>query len=478
MLHKSVIAIVFAALLIGVYGGCSDNNNDRTTAVLNAMESIAVPSRIEMDGSESFAKSGGELVSHTYTVFDMETGEIVFGPEAVTELLDQAFIRTYILPEDAPENEVGVITVSGDFLVTLDVEDDTGETDTATRVISLDAQVLPGSSDTCSATCSGSSNDPGRVVCTLIDTNCFNIDIVDNVLDPAATVDSVIGEDTTMWIWACGGNGGPGSGTSPERGGRSGPGGFAQTITTVSGYQSTFGGTAIVYYIGRVGIHADSGGSGGASTIVSNKVPSSGDPLALENLVILAGGGGGGGLGNGVVGEGGNGGAGGFAYSDTVGQSATGVGFTSGSRGGQGGGGTDCDENIACGGVTGKGGDKVGAKDGEQGIGGKSGGSVDNTTPPEGGAAPRKWINASNDINAGKGGNGGGVTGGGGGGFGGGGAGGNQNPSIPSKYFGGGGGGSYASASTTTDTNAPDTNICGSNGNGEVVITFNVNTFQ
>lgn len=464
MLNKCNILLAFLLILLGSYGGCGNGDNDRTTAVLKALESPGVPGRLEMDGSESYAQSGRELISQTYSVIDMETGETVFGPEVVTELLDQAFIRTYILPGDAPVDPDGVIEVSGDFLVMLEVEDGTGDKDTATSVISLDAQVLPGSSESCNATCSGSSNEPNLVACPL-DASCFSVDIVENVLDRAALVNLTITDHTTMWIRACGGNGGSGDDSGVTKGGKSGQGGFAQTITTVSEYQSTFGTSDMYYYLGEVGKHGSGGGSGGASTIVSDKVPEQSDPWILDNLVVLAGGGGGGGEGTGIH-EGGNGGAGGLACSDNVGESATGVGLNNGERGGLGGGGTDCNQNIACGGGGGSG----SADPGNQGFGGESGGASMSS-------GPKGWINETPDIgDDGMGGFTKGCldegSGGGGGGFGGGGGGGSSDNA--NKCFGGGGGGSYASASTTTDSVAPSSNICGANADGELVITFNL----
>ena len=148
--------------------------------------------------------------------------------------------------------------------------------------------------------------------------------------------------------------------------------------------------------------------------------------------------------------QGGGGGNGGFAYSNQVGKSATGVGtdaFFDGldnSVSGLGGGGTGCTEGVACGGG--------GYNAGYQGFGGASGGS--------GSEGSKGWINGGPDlaVNAGKGGEGGNPAscggGGGGGGYGGGGSGTIDGMYSKDAYrcYGGGGGGSYALPSTRTDS--------------------------
>jgi hypothetical protein len=95
-----VIATAFTTILIGVCGGCS-NNNKNTSAVLRAGETPGVPGRIELYGGDSFAGNGRKLVSQTFTVIDMETGEIAFGPVVLENLLNQSYLRTYIIPKGA-----------------------------------------------------------------------------------------------------------------------------------------------------------------------------------------------------------------------------------------------------------------------------------------------------------------------------------------------------------------------------------------
>ncbi len=146
--------------------------------------------------------------------------------------------------------------------------------------------------------------------------NQSSLDLVTNILPLAQQVNSAITADTTMWLQAWGGQGGRGESTINGSGGNGGNGGFAQTITTISDYQSKYGTTTIHYYLGgccKNDVDGSEYGGGGASTIVATDA----SDFTLDNLLLIAGGGGGGN--NAIQGaDGQNGGHGGYANATTT----------------------------------------------------------------------------------------------------------------------------------------------------------------
>ncbi len=482
---KPVGATLLIALLFimgGLYGCGGGDSGGGPTAVLTAKQSPLVPGMMELDGRQSTAGKGKTIVSHTFTVTNQETGQIVYGPVTHYDHMDRGPIKVYPqIKTDAASNISGAdkvtasaTSVSGQYAASLTVEDETGNTATTVETFAMDA-IIAAMSALSDATCSVIPDDSSLVVCTL-SSNSDYADLVDNVMTKASDLNSAIDETTTMWMQAYGAGGGNGTNeVLGGDGGTGGKGGVAQIITSISDYESAFGTTAIYYYIGQTGSHDDSGGSGGASTMALAAVPNG--SLEKDQIVLIAGGGGGAGEGSAFYSgseTGGDGGDGGFAYSDQGGESATGKGGDAYFDGidtpsyGRGGGGTGCDEGVACGGD--------GYNDGNQGYGGRSGGSGDDE-------GSKGWINATPDIgDVGKGAEGDNPAtcdgGGGGGGFGGGGGG--TADGIASDHgnsyrcYGGGGGGSYAAASTKTDGDAP-TSIEGYSDDGLVVIFFNTN---
>lgn len=474
-----VVLFITLACFMGVLQGCngSDGSDNAPTARLTAMESPNVPGRMELDGTLSVASGERKLVSHTYTVKNLDTDETVYGPVTIQDRLDRGPLKIHPYADTASTN--GVKDVSGNYQATLTVTDDTGQTHTAMKNFALGGTVAY-AIDTCDATCSMASGNSSQVMCTL-NTSCNQAILWTNIITQASALNSAVDENTTLWIQAIGAAGGNGTNNSFGGGsGAGGKGGFAQTVTTGTEYANIFGNAIFYYYLGQAGSHDSSGGAGGASTIVTSVEPDG--ALPHSEIVLIAGGGGGGGEGSafysGSV-QGGGGGNGGFAYSSQVGKSATGVGadafydglpaldgswFTN--TNGLGGGRTGCTEGVACGGD--------GYNGGYQGFGGASGGS--------GSEGSKGWINGGPDlaVNAGKGGEGGNPAtcggGGGGGGYGGGGSGTVYGTLATGgdhyRCYGGGGGGSYAMPSTTTDSNAP-TSYAGNSGNGEVLFIFN-----
>lgn len=468
--------IPLVCFMVTMSGCDGEDNNNNPVALLTAMESPNVPGRMELDGRFSFAREERKLISHTYTVTNLDTGEIVHGPVTIQERLDRGPIKVYPYTN---VKSTGVKDVSGNYKASLSVKDDAGQSDTAETTFTMKSAVVY-SVDDCDATCSLASGGSGQVVCSL-PASCNQAILWTNIITQANPLNSSIDENTTLWIQAIGAAGG--NGTDAVFGGGSGAGGkggFAQTVTTSTELANKFGTGIYYYYLGQAGSHDDSGGSGGASTIVTSYEPDG--SLPHSEIVLIAGGGGGGGEGSALYSgsmTGGAGANGGFAYSNQVGKSATGVGgnafydglpslggswFTNSN--GLGGGGTDCAEGVACGGA--------GHNNGYQGFGGASGGS--------GSEGSKGWINGGPNlaVNAGKGAEGGNPAscggGGGGGGYGGGGSG-TIYGTLASygddyRCYGGGGGGSYAMPSTKTDGDAP-TSYAGNTGDGEVLMIFN-----
>ena len=486
--------IALVCLIGGMVYGCGGDSSDSAatgpTAILTAKESSYVPGRMELDGTQSTAVKGRTLVLNTFTVKSLETDQIVFGPVNLRENLDGGPLKAYPRLNTGTASRAGgtdeaasnFTVVSGSYIATLTVEDDAGKKDTTESTFSLEANVVYADSGSCNATCSDSPSEPDQVVC-ILNSACDNVDLADEVMDQATKLNSTINEETKMWLQAWGASGGNGTDNSVGGGsGTGGIGGFAQMITSISDFKSKSGHSQIYYYLGNSGTHNDSGGSGGASTMVLSVEPDG--SLNKNQIVLIAGGGGGGGEGSAFYSgskKGWDGGAGGFAYADQISVSATGKGANAPFDGcdpgsaGNGGGGTGCSEGVACGGA--------GYNNGHQEFGGESGGSGSAGDSP----GPKGWYNGTPDLadDAGKGGKGNNAGtcdgGGGGGGFGGGG--GATVDAIKTtacldgntcdfRCYGGGGGGSYAAASTTTDGDAPTTDE-GTGGKGEVIIVFN-----
>jgi hypothetical protein len=300
----------------------------------------------------------------------------------------------------------------------------------------------------------------GRVdgVCTLVGGTVFDL----------SEFPALVGADpsSVFWIQAWGGHGGKGKGSDSEPGGDRGDSGFAQTITTLDAYRSTFGTTQMYVYLGGEDDSGHNAGKGGASTIVAaadltKKVPTTGNG---GNVGLIAAGGGGGSHAQ-PVHSGHKGGSGGVAIATTSGD-ASGCGQNGGSGGGSGGHGKGgCDGNGADGGGSAEG------HNGNDGIGGFGG-------PVHAGGdltSAQGWTNTMPIVGInGEGGNGGdgngGVGGGGGGGYGGGGGG----AAGGSTYAGGGGGGggSWAIRSTQADGRAPAERPEPNSGDGIVKIVF------
>ncbi len=166
------------------------------------------------------------------------------------------------------------------------------------------------------ATCTATSST--RVTCTLtVVANQSSLDLTKDILSLAQEVNADIEADTVMWIQAWGGKGGKGEEeVGGWTGGWGGDGGFAQTITTISDYQTKYNTTAFHYFIaGKGGDNATTwgGGGGAASTIVA--------PIccgfSASNVLLIAGGGGGGNAGWDFH-DGQNGGHGGSAQATTA----------------------------------------------------------------------------------------------------------------------------------------------------------------
>ena len=174
--------------------------------------------------------------------------------------------------------------------------------------------------------------------------------------------------DTVVWIQVWGAKGGKGDGGS--YGGKSGQAGYAQMITSISDLESDDYGSVLYFYLGQHGTHnTDSGGQGGASTILTNEnllANPSTNPDSSQILMIAGGAGGGGGSYTSET-TGKDGGDGGIAFASTS---------SRGSGNGQSGGGTYNDQytkfNGGGGGEEGRGGTGP-SHNGHDGYGGRGG---------------------------------------------------------------------------------------------------------
>jgi len=250
--------------------------------------------------------------------------------------------------------------------------------------------------------------------------------------------------NTVVWIQVWGAEAGKGAGNSLNQGGNAGEGGYAQTITTLGELQSNMATDVLYFYLGQYGTHnSNSGGQGGAATIVTTQDLTQ-DPTAdpdASKIVLIAGGGGGGG---GMETDGcyspppaHDGGSGGIAFATTA---------APGSGPGADGGGS----NGGTGGDTGQGGTGP-SHNGHDGYGGRGGDGG------KSGLGMTDWVNTGAttlSFSAGEGAAGDDlqnkscVAGGGGGGY-------AHHDSGPGSG-GGGGGASFAITSTQIDGRAPD----------------------
>ena len=184
-----------------------------------------------------------KLESHTIEVINQETGETVFGPVTESANYDSALKKAHFPSGDY----LAILTVNATTVTPDEVTAARGMegqiTDTAEKVFTVDAIIAFPGAGSCEATCSASSANPGLTSCTL-PTDCFTLDLEDDVLKIAQVVESSIDENTVMWIQAYGVSGG--SGTTRALGGEgvsAGAGGSAQIITTVAPYSADIGST-------------------------------------------------------------------------------------------------------------------------------------------------------------------------------------------------------------------------------------------
>ena len=254
--------------------------------------------------------------------------------------------------------------------------------------------------------------------------------------------------DTVVWIQVWGARGGEG-----YKGGATGQAGYAQMITSVSDLESADYGSVLYFYLGEHGTqNTDSGGQGGAATILTNENLSanpSTNPDSSQILMIAGGSGGGGGANHAIACDtaGKDGGDGGIAWPSTS-SPGSGPGHDGGSyqdNGGRGG-------NMGFGGT----GPSHNGHDGYGGRGGDGGKS---------GLHQTQWVNTGATpltFSAGEGAAGDDLQntscvsggGGGGGGWGGGGGGGYAH-GTNTIAGGGGGGASYSIKSSQVDGRAP-----------------------
>lgn len=123
-----------------------------------------------------------------------------------------------------------------------------------------------------------------------------------SAIDLASIVDQLsehgVTDDSAFWIQAWGGNGSDGN-VCCNRGGPGGQGGYAQTTTSLSAFESAYGTTELYYNLRLPGtFSANAGGDGGTATLVTANDLAQSD-VRLADTLLIAGGGGGGGAGRG-----------------------------------------------------------------------------------------------------------------------------------------------------------------------------------
>jgi hypothetical protein len=479
-----LVILVGAPFLLGRCGS-DENKVQPPSAVLTAVESSQVPGRIVLDASQSTGGSG-EIVEYTFSIDDAG-GKTVAGPFTTQQVSEYSVVSS--------------IHVAGTYTARLTVVSSNGESDSTEVEVSHDSEVVFG---TVSASLSALTSvsyiqasvvDNGQISCSqysetslivcVLPTSATSIDLETDVLPLAQQIDSNTDNETVMWMQAWGAKGGSGDksvlGCSAITGcpGGVGQGGLAQTITTIQNFKAAFGGSTLYYYLGKSGTHFDTGGQGGASTLVTTKNLESISTTDLDlanDVVLIAGGGGGGGAAS-LSYDGHAGASGGAALSNAEGPFiAETVAVGAGGNSNQCTGGSESADGA--GGVTGSGGNSEDSTGGSAGIGGGGG------MPQAFDEANNTWINGSPKVgSAGHGGNAGSQTlaGGGGGGYGGGGGeGGDDNHfggcdlgGSDCPGYGGCGGGSYAARSFGNDSLAPNDFVANPDtANGEVRIVF------
>ncbi|MEM9515592.1 MAG: PA14 domain-containing protein [Actinomycetota bacterium] len=300
--------------------------------------------------------------------------------------------------------------------------------------------------------CTPETNGGANYVRCVLPTNATEVDL---------TTLPFIANDVPFWVQAWGGQGGESGGVDPDSAanGAGGAAGFAQTVMSLSDYESRFDRTTLHYLIGDRGTafqwdeDASASGGGGAATVVT-AVPASDTPFVIElDVVAIAGGGGGGAVACPTYAQqpcpSAAGGAGGIAMANSDQQRAAQPGANGGAPGRSGTGGTG----------------GGGLQDGQGGVGGIGQGSFSTTfindrteflNDAGAGGAPDSTIFGLGDY----------LPGGGGGGWGGGAAGFFQGQARASA---GAGGGSFAAEQVVFDENAPTEPVAGPAGGAGAV---------
>lgn len=485
--------------------GCNDS--EKPVAILAAAES-SISGKIDIQGGNSYAVGDAKIISHTYTITDLQTGDLVYGPEINIEQLTDTGFSVY--PTSIEKTAGQYERLSSSYEVTLEILDSRIQTHKVTEIVELNSVLiyLPSAStedgddstnddttdpnqddnDDCLAICTTSLTDvDGIFTCELTtDDSCPLASptvIFSSLQSHAASLDELAeytyDDDSLLLIQVWGGDGATAPSTSQSNIGRGGDGGYGQRVTTVGEMDDTI----LYYYVGQAGIisnyeSSDSGGSGGSASIVAFSDLSAGNYTTeddiLAEIMMIAGGGAGGGASGTVTGAG-DGGDGGVslcgetneddssvepcsvAGSDGQDYKKTVLFETKTAHGGKGG-------NQDGDGSGGDGGD--GRNDGQDGPGGYAIGYDTNSS--NNGCSSETTVGWLNSTPSDMGSYGAGALedehdsgcngGGGGGGYGGGGAGGgtpNWTLDWDSGGTGGGGGGTYVILSTVSDADAP-----------------------
>ncbi|WP_299011320.1 hypothetical protein [uncultured Shewanella sp.] len=471
--------------ILSILSACNESENQGYVQTqLSLQESAIMPGKLEFHASDSTTHDGSELTSITFTVTDLTSNEIVYGPVTLTENLDDHLIDIF------PHNSDAQFTsLTSDYLVSATAKNSSGDQHTDKAMISLNAALMlishhnknendddfdqDGDDDgvaVCGYTEDLTSTDTeyGRVTCTMDSSvSSFSgsdmFDSIKTYMENEGFTDiSYDSSSTPVWLFMWGAAGSSGvsgqsyhstlsSGgkvgydlTSNDSGGEGGEGGFAQMIVTAEDMEST-----LYYYLGTTSGNDNAyAGVGGSSSLLVSADPTSDASDDEISYYLIAGGGGGGGSGyyssdGSTSYNGGAGGSGGIAISDT--QDASSEDGNQGS-------------SIDDGSTTDAGG--YGGSSGTGGTGAYSGGDGFGGYAKSQCIDDAYWINddsavfddgygaQENDDCSG---------GGGGGGYGGGGSG--------SDYSGGGGGASYAAASTQNNDEATTSDTASTNSN-------------
>lgn len=447
---------VFLLLSILFLVACNneDNSNrNEPTAVLKVVESSIIPGQLELS-SNSIAGEGQVFIEHIFTVTNLDTGKVVFGPESITNNFSSSVLKVIPLSESVNDIE----TIIADFEIALMVINDRGYIDFDTETVSLDVIVNLPEEGSCESFCSAWNDNLTQIICAA-NTACASADLNDDfyakaeILNPALAYTPAI-----VWLQAFGASGG-----NVSTQGIGGGGGLAQVAFSALS-DLTDKNSELYYLIGQQGTDGVTGGSadvvggsGGSSSIIAMTEldGTDGKNLNKDSIYLVSGGGGGSGtwekdkFNEDVAGA-----AGGVVTAINTQSSFSAGSSTTSAVGGS----TDSESSG-------------GALGGQAGIGGQGG---------AGSAANIGWL--SDYSLTGNSGNGGYATlgeelgGRGGGGYGGGGLGSYYADSSENLTYadGGGGGGSFATQGTVLDTGLTDygDGFLGQNGHGEVVVSF------